>query len=202
MLTQEQNRILNIIVPRWRSKIHSLLEKFPSYNNIGFDKDLIFLNKFDVKICIKSVMYNRENANFNIATEAYNKNSKRSLTFSDKSLHKTLSSLFLNVNNIRECPDCETITSEFYTMENKCEECLFDVISHEFNENEEKCSICLTDTKRYITLECNHKFHYKCVYKLDKCPICRNPLKFNNNDMSNFSIIFQNIMNNLFNDGT
>ena len=36
------------------------------------------------------------------------------------------------------------------------------------------CSICLEDIEHDVfRTKCNHFFHFKCVMKLDKCPLCR-----------------------------
>jgi hypothetical protein len=45
-----------------------------------------------------------------------------------------------------------------------------------------ECIICFEDFENeyvYELFECNHKdnMHIKCIYELDKCPLCRAPRK-------------------------
>ena len=43
------------------------------------------------------------------------------------------------------------------------------------SEEEEDCSICLEELEIYVLTECNHKFHYDCLSKMNSniCPLCR-----------------------------
>lgn len=45
----------------------------------------------------------------------------------------------------------------------------------------EECAICLNILdKNVVKTICNHKFHYKCLYRWNliknECPLCRNPI--------------------------
>jgi hypothetical protein len=74
--------------------------------------------------------------------------------------------------------------------------------SRNMNVCHDNCSICLDKLNiGYITLECNHKFHTKCLGQLleynSQCPYCRNNISLvdnsgedaNNLDLSNFHML-------------
>lgn len=71
----------------------------------------------------------------------------------------------------------------------KCEECKLVLIGNNIKGvKTDVCSICLDEVLNGYKTNCNHHFHYDCVYKLEKkknngviyrsCPLCRNEIHF------------------------
>ncbi len=95
----------------------------------------------------------------------------------DKPFSELFNDLLNEINTYTLCNSCGNISNvEMFNF--KTEQCFgCDINDHlSIENNKDTCSVCCEEHTNMYTLKCGHKFHRKCLVKLQipkKCPNCR-----------------------------
>lgn len=105
-----------------------------------------------------------------------NPNLKLYCTVEGKTLSSALEKFIEHISSKVYCRDCGKLCldKEYAVDEEQCMSCVLETLLLYKKNSRIFCSICQQETYRYITLDCGHTFHRRCVSKLLKnsCPLC------------------------------
>ena len=105
-----------------------------------------------------------------------NPNLKLSCSIDGTTLSSAFGKFMEHIASKVYCRDCGKLCNDkdYILEEEQCMACIFETILLKGKQPPIFCSICQTETCKFITLQCNHTFHRKCVSKLfrNACPLC------------------------------
>lgn len=150
-------------------------------------KNLGIKNHYDLEISDCSLFYETSfrsfiapyicKVNYNIVDcLPRNPNLKLSCSIEGTTLTMVLEKFIEHISSKVYCRDCGKLCNDkdFCMEEDQCMSCVLETLLLNRKRKPIFCSICQQETCRYITLQCGHTFHRRCVSKLLKnnCPLC------------------------------